>query len=999
MDDHNRILFLSLLFTVICSLVTGLNPEQMSVVLNDIPESEDYVQFLNVPQTLTKTMSLVTKYRCKKRSIVGLELQIKLESGTQKNVFKSMWVCEGNSELKTHKNDIILADSIVYQPNYFNKYSALIKSAKLRVALLEEVKWRLVPHRDLMYDLAEAKVSYLIHVQPPYSRPLKPIRDCVRWPYLFLSQLSAKKILKCPYEDETVKILDYPIALNGLNFGLFHTFKPYNNLNLEKIRLTEINEPRLTVSMWMYVLEYCTGSITNLCSIMYHFDWKNDYLSPLLFLTVEGKIHVQMIMKNGRSEANLTPFKLPLHQWFRLVFSIASNKWSITINYGEQWKNKLEVDHQFNTDIRYNDVEGIFSFGGSEYVPAFKGYFGQVTFYRHHVVSPRKEDDLSKMNENIILLKQSACTGHTDSMYMLSVILANGIYVKADPTQSHSFLLLASMKGHRLASLALANKYYYGLDAVPRQIGVAYMYFKYVADKTRQDREDHKGTDVLTESVRLNDDIMVKEQTDENGDIFNWLKHQAKQGVLSAQLHIGRALYWGAQGLKRNMESAMEYFRESAATQDPTAMYDYGIVLLRKNPQALNALGWYALAKQKNYKLAAEYFEKSHIMGNADASYHLGHMYFSGIFPGQVANVDKAYEFFVWAALKGQLEAGVMVAYQSIRGTSTQLATFYYMMAAEAGIEVGTFNVAWLCEENKKGFVSFIARECQWRNYNLSTLREFQFVDPYALLKMGDYNWYGCGGKQDLTKATQFYMGAASKGSPHGIFSLAQMVEEGVQLKETDLKRLGLPLEVGKSNISLIFELYNRCKESHNTEAYIPCSIALWKVQMLYVWKHYHLWMKVSSLLGLTLVTAGLVYNLIKSYQQIDSAGNMFQFLMLLCFAAQLSNGLTDEACDLPVDQGKCEDPPTERWYFDAKSKTCKKFKFTCGGNRNNFLSNEECIGVCTNVCTLPVEYGRGYTSLRRYYFNKKVNKCEEFDFSGDGGNTHMTASFSVKVS
>lgn len=29
------------------------------------------------------------------------------------------------------------------------------------------------------------------------------------------------------------------------------------------------------------------------------------------------------------------------------------------------------------------------------------------------------------------------------------------------------------------------------------------------------------------------------------------------------------------------------------------------------------------------------------------------------------------------------------------------LAILYYMMAAEAGIEVGTFNLAWLCEENK----------------------------------------------------------------------------------------------------------------------------------------------------------------------------------------------------------------------------------------------------------------------------------------------------------
>lgn len=32
---------------------------------------------------------------------------------------------------------------------------------------------------------------------------------------------------------------------------------------------------------------------------------------------------------------------------------------------------------------------------------------------------------------------------------------------------------------------------------------------------------------------------------------------------------------------------------------------------------------------------------------------------------------------------------------------SSFLAILYYMMAAEAGIEVGTFNLAWLCEENK----------------------------------------------------------------------------------------------------------------------------------------------------------------------------------------------------------------------------------------------------------------------------------------------------------
>ena len=41
---------------------------------------------------------------------------------------------------------------------------------------------------------------------------------------------------------------------------------------------------------------------------------------------------------------------------------------------------------------------------------------------------------------------------------------------------------------------------------------------------------------VFTESVRLTDEAAIKEQTDEEGDIFNWITHQAKQGVLTAQV-------------------------------------------------------------------------------------------------------------------------------------------------------------------------------------------------------------------------------------------------------------------------------------------------------------------------------------------------------------------------------------------------------------------------------------------------------------------------------
>ena len=41
---------------------------------------------------------------------------------------------------------------------------------------------------------------------------------------------------------------------------------------------------------------------------------------------------------------------------------------------------------------------------------------------------------------------------------------------------------------------------------------------------------------LLTELVRLTDEAQMREQTDEEGDLFMWFKHQASNGVLSAQV-------------------------------------------------------------------------------------------------------------------------------------------------------------------------------------------------------------------------------------------------------------------------------------------------------------------------------------------------------------------------------------------------------------------------------------------------------------------------------
>lgn len=51
--------------------------------------------------------------------------------------------------------------------------------------------------------------------------------------------------------------------------------------------------------------------------------------------------------------------------------------------------------------------------------------------------------------------------------------------------------------------------------------------------------------------------------------------------VTITQVRVARALYWGHQGLKRNLGAAVEYYKMGADTGDPQSQYDYGIALMK----------------------------------------------------------------------------------------------------------------------------------------------------------------------------------------------------------------------------------------------------------------------------------------------------------------------------------------------------------------------------------------------------------------------------------
>uniref|UniRef100_A0A915ADW0 BPTI/Kunitz inhibitor domain-containing protein n=2 Tax=Parascaris univalens TaxID=6257 RepID=A0A915ADW0_PARUN len=150
------------------------------------------------------------------------------------------------------------------------------------------------------------------------------------------------------------------------------------------------------------------------------------------------------------------------------------------------------------------------------------------------------------------------------------------------------------------------------------------------------------------------------------------------------------------------------------------------------------------------------------------------------------------------------------------------------------------------------------------------------------------------------------------------------------------------------------------------------------------------------------------------------------------------------DPCQLPVSQGVVSGMgPFTRWFYDRTSRICKPFQYTgIGGNENNFLTKEDCSAKCpefsnpcytgdplrdletksirycdpnspfscpnnyychvgensqttvccpgsADPCNSPLAIGSGSSALPRWYFNSRSRKCQQFTYTGVGGNSN----------
>ncbi|XP_017278998.1 protein sel-1 homolog 3 [Kryptolebias marmoratus] len=502
---------------------------------------------------------------------------------------------------------------------------------------------------------------------------------------------------------------------------------------------------------------------------------------------------------------------------------------------------------------------------------------------------PADEALMEIPTKSLALLKASSCFGNHRASLLLATIFLSGLGHPVNQEQGHVYSLIGASGDDRFALMHLGYKHTHGADGFPKDLSVAYGYYSNVGAQSSIDGyKTHEYKQYTPEYIYLSNEEDLDSVTHETSDVFQYLKFQAERGDLESQRRLGMMLYWGQNGVSKDITSAMKWLERSAMQmKDPSAMYDYSILLMKGQGvkrnytqgfqllkkaaamgsiNALNGLGWYHGIVAKDHKAAVKYFEQAALNGSDDGMYNLGIYHLNGKNPDQPQrNESAAFEHFLNASQFGHIAASVEAAWYlstgSLEGVSQdvqravimlkkvcernghlgfmirealqaylqgswQEALVKYVLAAETGFGLAQINSAHLCEELNLSY------DCQWRYDNFSILNS----DPHpsALLKGGDFYYYSLSTREDslsvVEQAVSMYSRAAAAGSPQGMYNLAVLAQEGYVLPPSALDLFNASRQ--DETDSLVEKILKICVEREDEEAVTPCSLALLRLQM-----------------------------------------------------------------------------------------------------------------------------------------------------------------------
>ncbi|XP_062846755.1 tissue factor pathway inhibitor 2 [Trichomycterus rosablanca] len=130
------------------------------------------------------------------------------------------------------------------------------------------------------------------------------------------------------------------------------------------------------------------------------------------------------------------------------------------------------------------------------------------------------------------------------------------------------------------------------------------------------------------------------------------------------------------------------------------------------------------------------------------------------------------------------------------------------------------------------------------------------------------------------------------------------------------------------------------------------------------------------------------------SYGGCEGNQNNFKFYEE-CHKTCYSVPKIPRICRFPKEVGICK-ALLRRYFFNMSTMQCEQFFYGgCMGNENNFLDKKSCVDYCSPSKSVPVicndvrDKGKCSASIPRYFYNSATKMCEEFVYTGCGGNAN----------
>ncbi|XP_078005840.1 protein sel-1 homolog 2 isoform X2 [Phascolarctos cinereus] len=491
----------------------------------------------------------------------------------------------------------------------------------------------------------------------------------------------------------------------------------------------------------------------------------------------------------------------------------------------------------------------------------------------------------------VVLYEFLASEGSHKAQNALGFLSSYGIGMEHNQAKALVYYTFGSAGGSMMSQMILGYRYLSGISVL-QNCETALFHYKNVANYIADKLKKNEGVPVekvtlaeRPENLNSNNEIL-------DWDVYQYYKFLAERGDIQIQVSLGQLHLTGRKGLEQDFYKALYYFLKAAKAGSANAMAFLGKMYLEGNPAVpqnnATAFKYFSMAANKgnaiglhglgliyfhgkgvpvDYDEALKFFQKAAEKGWPNAQFQLGFMYYSG--SGVWKDYKLAFKYFYLASQSGQplaiyylaemyatgtgvlrscrtaveLYRGVcelghwaekfLTAYFAYKDGDINSSLAQYALLAEMGYEVAQSNSAFILESKK---ATILKKDQMHPMALLLWHRAAVQGNAFARIKIGDYHYYGYGTKKDYKTAVTHYSIAVDKyHSAQAMFNLAYMYENG----------LGIP-----KDIHLAKRLYDLAAET-SPDAHIPVSLALLKLEMMYLLKDvvfYNLHMKWKQL-------------------------------------------------------------------------------------------------------------------------------------------------------